>query len=280
MPSYRPIIIIGMHRSGTSMLAELLRQAGIYMGRRLGRNCEALHFRNLNRWLLQQAGGSWIHPGPFREILADPPSRDLARDYLALKVTGPGALGFWGVRGLFGSPGPWGWKDPRNTFTLPTWLELFPEARVIHMERHGVDVAESLYVRRSRAIRRSREHFRRRRFLYRFVAKRTDLLDAPRLARREEALALWEEYMAAGREQMAGLGDRGLSLAYEDFLQDPADGLARVAEHCDLELSDKRIREMTRELDPQRAFAYRASPELREVAAENADRLAAFGYGP
>src|SRR5699024_2516440 len=38
----------------------------------------------------------------------------------------------------------WGWKDPRNVYTLPIWLRLFPKAKVIFIKRHGVDVAASL----------------------------------------------------------------------------------------------------------------------------------------
>ncbi len=30
----------------------------------------------------------------------------------------------------------WGWKDPRNTFTLPMWLSIFPKARVLHVLRN------------------------------------------------------------------------------------------------------------------------------------------------
>ena len=28
-------------------------------------------------------------------------------------------------------PFPWGWKDPRNSITLPLWLRLYPEAKII-----------------------------------------------------------------------------------------------------------------------------------------------------
>ncbi|MFA9460558.1 sulfotransferase [Thiohalorhabdus methylotrophus] len=283
LPS-RPIIVIGMHRSGTSMLAGLLRKAGVYIGRNLGKNEEALYFRTLNRWLLAQAGGSWTHPQPIHELLEDEPSRQLAREYLKASLQGPRSLGYWGATGIlpFQPAGKrlWGWKDPRSTFTLPLWLDLFPEARVIHMERHGVDIAESLAVRRARSQKRTQEHFRRRRFLYRFVSKKTDLLDTPRLASRERAFELWEEYLAEGRAQMASLGVQGLSLVYESFLQDPVREFARVAEFCGLEAGEDRIRAITGHLDPERAFAYRSSPELRAFAEARSDRLQAFGYAP
>jgi hypothetical protein len=33
------------------------------------------------------------------------------------------------------SSGPWGWKDPRNSLTLPFWLQVFPGARVLIVHR-------------------------------------------------------------------------------------------------------------------------------------------------
>ncbi|MFB6261703.1 MAG: sulfotransferase, partial [Thiohalorhabdaceae bacterium] len=115
----------------------------------------------LNRWLLAQGGGSWVRPKGFPDLLADPEGRALAADYLRTSLRAPRGLGFWGWQGLMDCPRSyWGWKDPRNTFTLPLWLELFPEARVINVERHGVDVAESLVVRRNRSLARSRKRFR------------------------------------------------------------------------------------------------------------------------
>jgi len=251
------------------------------MGRQLGRNHEALFFRRLNRWLLTQGGASWIRPLGFTDVLADPAGRALAADYLCTSLKMPRSAGFWGWRALAGGhQGPWGWKDPRNTFTLPLWLELFPDARVLLVERHGVDVAESLVVRRQRSLERSRQRFRRRRTLYRLVPKRGELLDTPRLASRDQALALWGEYMAEGRRQVAALGDRTLSLRYEDLLQDPESEFQRVASFCGLKL-DRRARDhLTRNLDPGRAYAYRRSEELRRFAAEHTAALEAFGYTP
>jgi hypothetical protein len=276
-----PLIVIGMHRSGTTLVAGLLARAGIYMGRRLGRNHEALHFRHLNRWLLAQGGGSWARPLGFTDVLADPPARALAADYLRASLQPPRAAGFWGARGLAATPaGPWGWKDPRTTFTLPLWLELFPEARIIHVERHGMDVAESLVTRRERALARSQARFNRRRWLYRLVAKRGELLDTPRLANREGALALWAEYIAEGRRQTEALGGQALSLRYETLLQQPERELARLADFSGLSLDAGSAGRLVSDLDPARAFAYQRDPALQRLAADHSDVLERFGYRP
>jgi len=43
----------------------------------------------------------------------------------------------------------WRWKNSRNTFTIDIWIKVFPNAKLIHMYRNLIDVAESL---RKRAL--------------------------------------------------------------------------------------------------------------------------------
>ena len=40
--------------------------------------------------------------------------------------------------------GPWGFKDPRFTFTLPFWRDALPDLRVVASFRHPIAVALSL----------------------------------------------------------------------------------------------------------------------------------------
>lgn len=44
----RPVIVLGMHRSSTSMLVGLLRELGLWIGHQAPRNNEARLFRRLN----------------------------------------------------------------------------------------------------------------------------------------------------------------------------------------------------------------------------------------
>lgn len=44
--------------------------------------------------------------------------------------------------------GPWHWKCPSSALYLPTWLKLFPEAKIIFIRRPDLEVAESLFRRR------------------------------------------------------------------------------------------------------------------------------------
>lgn len=169
LPEFRqlppPIIVIGMHRSGTSLVAGLLSLLGVYCdpkmppppadaalprpgnGARVAGYGEAQAFRLLNERLLRQAGSAWDNVDDFLMKRDDPQFasaslsaiqsatyRELKTDYLDMMPP-------------LESSG-WGWKDPVNSLTAPYWLRIFPDATLIHVVRDPRDVAASL-VRRA-----------------------------------------------------------------------------------------------------------------------------------
>lgn len=135
---HRPVIIIGMHRSGTSMLARVLHRAGIHMGAHRDHNFEAMHFLSINQRAMWASGADWDRP-----VVPDEANFDQwsARELYAIHFQIRNRAQYIFCRMTDCS---WGWKDPRNTFTLPHWLKVFPKARVVHLVRHGWDVALSL----------------------------------------------------------------------------------------------------------------------------------------
>src|SRR5690606_26576235 len=107
----------GMHRSGTRLVADILASLGVFMGADRQGDSEAITFIELNEAIFHQCGTFWTEPLPVHVALGDPAhvgeiaaavrrelDRRLAR-YL-------GAAGPEEIRRI-------GWKDPRNTFTLP-----------------------------------------------------------------------------------------------------------------------------------------------------------------
>jgi len=66
-----PIIIIGMHRSGTGMLTLLLEELCLFIGKEKEENNEALFFFRINEWLLHQCGAAWDHPQPLYRLLSN-----------------------------------------------------------------------------------------------------------------------------------------------------------------------------------------------------------------
>jgi Sulfotransferase family len=285
-PGRPPVILIGMHRSGTTLLAKLLDALGLFVGWRLAENHEASFFNRHNSWLLAAAGGRWDTPAPIDHLLADPVGRELASEYLRGRLSSLPALEFLGParflrrRSLLALAEPWGWKDPRTTVTLPIWLELFPGARVVHLVRNGVDVAASLVRRQRSGLDVARRTFARRRRLFRLVAKRGWFGTSPRMLDRSQAIALWEEYLTYAERFTAGLGERLLVMRYEDFLADPAGKLGVLACFCGLAATGDALAAATVSVRPQRSLAFRDDAELTVLWRETRNRpwMRRFGY--
>ena len=130
-----------MHRSGTSLVAKVLEKAGIFMGVVKDHNYEAMHFLSLNQQSLWAAGANWLDPKvPAPEYWKTLPKEILFYEHFKIYSRIQKIL----LR--LRSP-RWGWKDPRNTFTLPMWLALYPEAKVLHITRNTEEIIKSLATR-------------------------------------------------------------------------------------------------------------------------------------
>ncbi|HEC96952.1 MAG TPA: sulfotransferase [Nitrospirae bacterium] len=281
--STSPFIIIGMHRSGTAMIAQILENLGLFTGRKKQHNHEPLFFMNINDWLLHQSGASWDYPEPFHFLLENKQIRALATDYMRSMVRIPAVASFLGwrkclrSRSLFNLNFSWGWKDPRNTYTLPLWLEIFPDARVIHIYRNGIDVANSLVMRDQRAFENKKSRYIARKAFYRVRPKRGGFTDSIRCTSLEGAFSLWEEYLKEAKKHVIALGSGALELKYEELVSSPYELLRQLADFCGLEVSDGDIQRVSVVVKKDRAYAYRENPELRTFAEEVGDRLNAQG---
>ena len=138
-----PICIAGMHRSGTSMVARLLHNCGLYLGEENELApakpdnpdgfWENLKFVDLNEEILELLGAGWDMPPP-----AFPADWQGHEDFQKLRVKAELVLA------RFRGHDPWGWKDPRNSVTLPFWRSVLPNLKVIICVRHPLEVALSL----------------------------------------------------------------------------------------------------------------------------------------
>jgi hypothetical protein len=133
----KPVIILGMHRSGTSCLAGSLEQGGLYLGQvnkkaphNAKGNRENRDIMDLNDTVLTAAGGSWDNP----PRSTTPWSADQVAIRSALIATYPGDR-------------IWGFKEPRTMFTLEGWLDALPGVRLVGTFRHPTAVAQSLKTR-------------------------------------------------------------------------------------------------------------------------------------
>ncbi len=267
------------------MIGRLLESLGLFVGGWKDPNHEALFFQRINEWLMAQCGARWDNPTPISGLWERTELVAWIEAYVRYLLDSPRAIQFLGIRhylryrGITSLDIARGWKDPRNTFTLPLWLRLFPEARVLYVERHGVDVAQSLKLRSERRHRVAVRTYRRWKFLHAARLKRGGFVDSPRCLSLEGAFGPWRDYVdEAARTLQALPPERVLKLRFENVLTDPQEHLARAAEFCQLYVCPTKVRDAIVAIDSGRAYPHRSRPELLAFARAHAPELRARGY--
>ncbi|MBU1715633.1 MAG: sulfotransferase [Proteobacteria bacterium] len=246
-----PVIIIGMHRSGTSLLTRLLEKIGVFWGCVKDDSNESICFQLLNEQMLKLENCKWDDAQRLGSLFTDQSRcRRAARKVEAVVDDNFFRL-YWGQPSFGqekGSAYPalaWGFKDPRNTFTLPFWLERFPKAKVIHVIRNAVDVSVSLWRREtSRPEGRSHHHY---------SARCQDLAGC---------LSLWGCYVKRGLSY-AGSGVDLHQLIYEDLLARPEESLLSVAGYLGISETDG-IDEVCSMIDRSRSYCNQDDPSLSD----------------
>lgn len=199
---HKPFIVIGMHRSGTSLVTKLLHEAGVNMGEEREHNEESLPFLNVNEQVMKANGKTWLEPGSRFHPTCPESAMSMYVNHFKLNLD---------KYSLFGRPRgslikilhdvPWGFKDPRTSFTLQMWLDLFPKAKVIHVVRNPRPVVASLMNRNK---------------------IEGEVYDA-RLDNAQFCLDLWRQYVSTCMEQLAHIPDSNkLTIKYEELTQEPA----------------------------------------------------------
>jgi hypothetical protein len=280
-----PILVIGAHRSGTSAVARVLDDLGVFHGARLDDNHESLFFQRLNEWLLAQCGARWDNPSAIDRLIEDSRQSALAVEHLRRSIASPRSMAYLGrvawLRGRRIGDGArrFGFKDPRSTFTLPFWLRVFPDARVIHVHRHGVAVAQSLCVRHRRRLDLSEQRFERNRPLLNWLPKRAGFGDSPRLSSLAGAFDLWEEYFVRARRAVAASPTTSMEFAYEDLVREPTAHVSRLARFCGLSVTAAAVADAAGRITATRAEAWREDSALAEFARVVEPRMRALREG-
>jgi len=129
------VIILGMHRSGTSCLAGSLQASDLELGEVFTANPhnkkgnrESERIMALHESLLEKNSASWDQPKVVEWDDAHRQMRDQIIDQFR--------------------PFPlWGFKDPRTCFSLEGWLEVLPDVKLVGTFRNPTSVAQSLWKR-------------------------------------------------------------------------------------------------------------------------------------
>jgi hypothetical protein len=129
------LIITGMHRSGTSLITNLLHQGGLPIGEQLLPAAEGNprgFFEDQSFMLLHQA---MLHTRGVTHLI----NREFAPIPNEAETAQARALIFERSRQPF-----WGWKDPRTCLFLDFWSGLLPDAGYLFIYRDPFDVLLSL----------------------------------------------------------------------------------------------------------------------------------------
>ena len=187
MPDGPWLLVVGMHRSGTSAVTGALGYLGFAVPLAQDRwepspdnpdHWESRALGNYDDALLERLGGTWDRPpDPALEWESDP---NLDLEGLGDPAEAAGTA--------FPNPGPVVWKDPRSCLLLPYWLPRIPKpVAAVFIWRSPLSVARSLRAR-----------------------------DGMHLA---DGVALWERY---NRSALAGLvGVDTFVLRYESIIENP-----------------------------------------------------------
>ena len=91
-----PFVVIGMHRSGTSLVSRILDKSGILMGRDLQTDHESKFFIGLNKWIYENAGADWARPAAVEELIDYEPARNQVEEYLKTRIMSSSSKKFSG----------------------------------------------------------------------------------------------------------------------------------------------------------------------------------------
>ena len=261
---FNPVIVLGMHRSGTTLLVNILKEFGIFFGARLEENMESMFFLRINEWLLKRSGGSWDNPLPIKYLLNFNEATIKAVDLMKNELDSLSFREYIGVD--FDKYKIHGWKDPRNIFTIKLWLNIFKEAKIIYICRNGIDVANSLHVRaRSRFVQANGPlDFlpKKRKFKSLFTNFEPVISDSLRCCDFIECFKLWEEYVCEADKFFSSYGGKTIHLSYEDFILNPENEVKRILEFVELESSTLSLKEVCGMINKERAYSFFNNSEL------------------
>ncbi len=139
MSKPRVVVITGMHRSGTSLIASLIQEAGVNIGDQLigpAKGNPRGHF--------EDADFNLYHARLLRRF---------GLNFLAQNTSALGELTPEAIQEAMSlieqrnGREVWGWKDPRTTLFLDVWHTLLPRPCYLFIYRHPVEVVLSLFRR-------------------------------------------------------------------------------------------------------------------------------------
>ena len=256
-----PIIIIGMHRSGTTLISKILQDFGVFMGFYKEKNEESKYFLKFNDWILKQTYSTWDSPENF--LMLDNNSQYFFEQICRQSIRSPiSNIRYFGwnkfLKGYSfkNPPKYWGWKDPRNTFTIDLWKQVFPDARIIHIYRNPVDIAVSL---RKRESEKKAQLISSNPSMIKILSNKGRIANVSfRLTDYEECFNVWKLYV----EKSFNVDSDCLHIKYEDFLTYPEEIIYKILNHVNLNIQKSTVEDKIKQINVDRKYAFYKKTEM------------------
>ena len=243
------------------MLSKILEDSDIFLGNNKDINNEALFFQKINTWVMHQVYASWDNPEPILNLNKN--ELTYLKKICFSKTRGIHTYSFLGLQKFLRSyklsdiDTRWGWKDPRNTFTLPIWKSIFPDSKIIHIYRNPVDVANSL------KYRIDNEKLFNSKISYKNHIKKLLLLGkitgykSIKVRNLYDSYLLWSSYVRRAFEY-----NDIMHIKYEELLDTPNKILNSLFEYLDIKVNESKISKYSSYFNKDRKYAFLKDDKL------------------
>lgn len=252
----QPVIILGMHRSGTTMITKILENLGLFVGVEKEVNHEALFFWEINNWIFDLHTATPEKPHNLR--YTNPACAKVIEESLQYFVESNRRKKYLGsqtnrYKSIKDIDFPFGWKDPKNTFTLEFWKSIFPNPKIIHIYRNPIDSVCS-YIERDLQLKNKFEWNWKKKLKRNLLISR-HFHENFRLYNLEQGFLLWEEYVSKAID-LKNNQVHYLEIKYEDFLEEPVSHIKQLATFSGLNPNEQTILKEVEKLKVNRAYAF------------------------
>ena len=250
-----------MHRSGTSLISKIIESQGVFMGHRKQKDNESVFFLDINEKIFRLINATWDTPDNF--AYANTFFRNNIKKIILKELASKSNIRYFGLRKYLHNHNfdklnyPWGWKDPRNIFTYDYWKQIFPGAKIIHIYRNPVDVANSMRIRQLNFIEKfeTNETFRNYCLNINFLGTSYKCLDLT------EGIKIWEKYI----ENAFEIQDNILHIKYEEFLMNSEKVSQILFNFIEVPLNNNKLHAITAKINKSRQFAFIGNKELENI---------------
>ena len=254
----QPVVVIGMHRSGTSMLTRFLNNYHIFMGEKVDQNGEAISFLKINEKIMHMCDSTWFNVKKLDKQLYIRQD-EFVELYLALIESKKHQKSFFGNNDIdkMENDYSWGWKDPRNTLMIDIIKKIFPRAKIIHIYRNPIDVANSLKVREKKFTSAGKLKWYYN-VLKNYLRKGIYVERSPELENLNCGIKLWFEYVDKAFKYDGDI----MHIRYENFLDSSDKIFEKICEFLNLEIDQAKIDDICNSINKDRKYSFINDDEL------------------